>query len=46
MPDYEEMYKILFRAQVKAIRHLQVAHIQTEELYISSEDAATAETAE
>jgi hypothetical protein len=34
MPDYKEMYFILFRAQTKAIELLQKAQRETEELYI------------
>lgn len=38
MPDYREMYYILFREMTKAVSALQSAQRQTEELYI--EDAA------
>ena len=37
MPDYAEMYKMLFRSQTKAIQILQQAQQETEELYISDE---------
>lgn len=36
MPDYPEMYRILFRSQSRAIAILQAAQQQTEELFISS----------
>lgn len=35
MPNYMEMYKILFRSQTKAITLLQEAQQKTEEIYIS-----------
>lgn len=38
MPDFREMYGILFRAQTKAISLLQEAQQLTEELYISAEE--------
>ena len=34
MPDYEAMYKKLFNAQTDAIRILQKAQRDTEEIYI------------
>lgn len=34
MPDYMEMYKILFRETTKVISALQAAQQQTEKLYI------------
>jgi len=34
MPDYETMYKKLFNAQTDAIRILQKAQQDTEEIYI------------
>lgn len=36
VPDYQEMYRVLFRSQTKAITLLQEAQRQTEELYISA----------
>jgi len=36
MPDYEAMYKKLFNAQTDAIRILQKAQQETEEIYISA----------
>ena len=39
MADYREMYRKLFQATAKAINLLQVAQQETEELYISSDDA-------
>jgi len=36
MPDYEAMYKKLFNAQTNAIRILQKAQQDTEEMYISA----------
>ena len=38
MPDYAEMYRVLFRAQTKAIELLQKAQQETEEMYISAEE--------
>ena len=38
MPDYKELYRILFRSQSNAILILQEAQKQTEELYISAEE--------
>ena len=37
MPDYKEMYRILFRETTKAISALQAAQQQTEELYIEDQ---------
>jgi len=36
MPDYAEMYRILFQSQSKAIEVLQKAQQATEEMYISA----------
>lgn len=41
MPDYAEMYRILFQAQTKAIAILQVAQGVTEELYINAAEQNT-----
>lgn len=38
MPDYAEMYKVLFDAQTKAIEILQKAQQETEEMYINSKE--------
>lgn len=38
MPDYQSMYKKLFQSQTKAIRILQEAQQDTEEMYISAPD--------
>ena len=38
MPDYKEMYFVLFREVTKAIEHLQKAQQITEEMYMKSED--------
>ena len=38
MPDYAAMYKRLFQSQTKAIRILQEAQQDTEEMYISAPD--------
>ena len=35
MPDYREMYTMLFREATKAISNLQKVQQQTEEMYIS-----------
>ncbi len=35
MPDYKEMYLMLFRETTKAISMLQLAQQQAEEMYIS-----------
>lgn len=37
MSDYNEMYKILFKAITECIELLQKAQLKTEDLYISSE---------
>ena len=37
MPDYKEMYRILFRETSKAISTLQKAQQQTEEMYIADD---------
>lgn len=39
MPDYKELYTLLFRETTKAILMLQKAQQQTEELYISDDPA-------
>ena len=39
MADYKEMYLKLFRATTEAIAILQRVQQETEELYISSEEA-------
>lgn len=38
MADYAKMYQELFRATTKAIELLQQAQINTEEIYISSDE--------
>ena len=38
MPDYAAMYKILFNSQTDAIRILQKAQQDTEEMYMSTQD--------
>ncbi len=38
MPDYAEMYKVLFRAQTRAIELLQQAQQAAEEIYIASQE--------
>ncbi|HML46240.1 MAG TPA: hypothetical protein PKE04_05765 [Clostridia bacterium] len=37
MPDYKEMYRILFSETTKAISILQQAQQQTEEMYIADD---------
>ena len=37
MPDYKEMYKILFHETTKAIATLQEAQRKAEEIYISDD---------
>lgn len=44
MPDYKEMYRIMFTAMTKAIFILQEAQIQYEELYIEADKEADRET--
>lgn len=44
MPDYKEMYRIMFTAMAKAIFILQEAQIQCEELYIEADKEADRET--
>ncbi|MFT9078138.1 hypothetical protein [Ethanoligenens sp.] len=39
MADYQQMYRKLFQATTKAIDLLQTAQQETEELYISSDEA-------
>lgn len=39
MPDYKEMYLLLFRATTKAIAILQQAQQQAEERYLSEDTA-------
>ena len=36
MPDYARMYKHLFNVQTDVIITLQKAHVETEEMYLSS----------
>ncbi|NLO86025.1 MAG: hypothetical protein GX096_11460 [Clostridiales bacterium] len=38
MPDYAEMYRVLFDAQTRAIEILQKAQQETEEMYINSKE--------
>jgi len=38
MPDYEEMYKVLFRSMTQAITILQEAQQYAEKIYISSDE--------
>lgn len=38
MPDYKEMYLKLFRATEKAMRILEDAQLECEELYISASE--------
>ena len=38
MPDYKEMYLVLFRETTKAITALQKAQQTTEEMYITDEE--------
>ena len=38
MPDYAAMYKRLFQSQTQAIKVLQEAQQDTEEMYISAPD--------
>ena len=40
MADYNLMYKKLFNAVTDTIRILQTAQAETEEIYLSQEDAA------
>ena len=40
MPDYKEMYRIMFTAMTKAIFILQEAQLKCEELYIEAEPKA------
>ena len=37
MPDYEEMYRVLFQETTRAISALQKAQRQTEEMYIDDD---------
>lgn len=39
MPDYKEMYKMLFQAQTRAIEILQGAQQATEEMYMNSKES-------
>ena len=39
MPDYKEMYRILFQETTKAISTLQAAQQRTEEIYIEDDTA-------
>lgn len=45
MPDYKEMYLTLFRALEKAVGILIEAQQKTEEMYISSEETVSENTA-
>ena len=38
MPDYKEMYFVLYREVTKVIEQLQEIQQKTEEMYIQSED--------
>jgi len=40
MPDYEKMYKILFNAMTNAIREMQDAQCETEEVFMDSPEMA------
>ncbi len=44
MPDYKEMYRIMFTAMTEAIFILQEAQLKCEELYIEAEPEADRET--
>lgn len=44
MPDYKEMYRILFNAMTEAIFILQEAQLKCEELYIEAEPEADRQT--
>jgi len=39
LPDYKEMYRILFRETTEAIYVLQKAQQQTEEMYMTADTA-------
>lgn len=39
MPDYKEMYRVLFSETTKAISILQKAQQRTEEMYISDDSS-------
>ena len=41
MPDYAQMYAHLFRATTKAIKLLQAAQQETEELYLAADKPLT-----
>ncbi len=44
MPDYKEMYRIMFTAMTEAIFILQGAQLKCEELYIEAQPEADRET--
>ena len=44
MPDYKEMYRIMFTAMTEAIFILQDAQIKCEELYIEADEKADLNT--
>ncbi len=44
MPDYKEMYRIMFTAITEAIFILQEAQLKCEELYIEAEPEADRQT--
>ena len=44
MPDYKEMYRIMFTAMTEAIFILQEAQIKCEELYLEADPEADRET--
>ena len=44
MPDYKEMYRIMFTAMTKAIFILQEAQLKCEELYIEAEPSVDRES--
>ncbi len=44
MPDYKEMYRIMFTAMTEAIFILQEAQIKCEELYMEAEPEADRQT--
>ena len=46
MTDYKKMYLRLFNAMTDAIRTLQEAQLDAEEMYISAEDADTEKSEE
>lgn len=44
MPDYKEMYRIMFTAMTEAIFILQEAQLKCEELYIEAQPESDRET--